>query len=71
MGITVAHKTGYSGINDQGLTYATNDVGIVVLPNGNHMIISVFVSMSKEQEAVNDRMIAELARAAFDFWIKK
>jgi len=71
LGITVAHKTGYSGTNDQGLTYATNDVGIVTLPNGNHMIISVFVSMSKEQEAVNDRMIAELARAAFDFWIKK
>jgi len=65
-GTAVAHKTGYSGTDDSGLTYATNDIGIVTLPNGNHMVISVFVSMSREAEAVNDRIIAELAKAAYD-----
>ena len=65
-GTLVAHKTGYSGSNDDGLTYATNDIGIVTLPNGNHMLISAFVMMSKEIEAVNDRLIAELAKLAFD-----
>ncbi|MEJ2881534.1 class A beta-lactamase, subclass A2 [Pedobacter sp. GR22-6] len=65
-GTAVAHKTGYSGTDDSGLTYATNDIGIVTLPNGNHMVISVFVSMSREEEAVNDRIIAELAKAAYD-----
>ncbi len=62
----VAHKTGYSGTDGRGLTYATNDIGIVTLQNGNHMLISVFVSMSKEEERVNDQLIAELARIAFD-----
>jgi beta-lactamase class A len=66
LGTVVAHKTGYSGIDQTGLTYATNDIGIVTLPNGNHMIISAFVTMSKESEAVNDRIIAELAKVAFE-----
>jgi beta-lactamase class A len=65
-GTLVAHKTGYSGTDENGLTYATNDIGLVVLPNGNHMLISAFVTMSRESEVVNDRIIAELAKAAFD-----
>jgi beta-lactamase class A len=65
-GTLVAHKTGYSGTDGHGLTYATNDIGIVTLPNGNHLIVSVFVTMSKEQEAVNDRIIAAIAKAMFD-----
>jgi beta-lactamase class A len=65
-GTLVAHKTGYSGTDGDGLTYATNDIGIVVLPNGNHMLISAFVMMSRETEAVNDRIIAEMSKAAFD-----
>jgi beta-lactamase class A len=65
-GTVVAHKTGYSGSNDEGVTYATNDIGIVTLPNGNHMLISAFVMMSKETEVVNDRLIAELTKIAFD-----
>jgi beta-lactamase class A len=65
-GTLVAHKTGYSGTDENGLTYATNDIGLVALPNGNHMLISAFVTMSRESEVVNDRIIAELAKAAFD-----
>jgi beta-lactamase class A len=65
-GTLVAHKTGYSGTDGDELTYATNDIGLVVLPNGNHMLISAFVTMSRESEAVNDRIIAELAKAAFE-----
>jgi beta-lactamase class A len=66
----VAHKTGYSGVNRDGLTAATNDIGIVRLSNGKRILISVFVSMSKETEKVNDLIIAELARAAWDEAIK-
>jgi len=65
-GTVVAHKTGNSGINNEGITTATNDVGIVTLKNGKKMIISVFVSMSRESEKENDRIIAELARAAWE-----
>jgi beta-lactamase class A len=66
VGTIVAHKTGNSGINKEGITTASNDVGIVTLKNGKKMIISVFVSMSKDAEKENDRIIAELAKAAWD-----
>ncbi|MEP0891340.1 class A beta-lactamase-related serine hydrolase [Leptolyngbya sp. PL-A3] len=39
-GTVVAHKTGTSSTVD-GVTAATNDVGIVTLPNGQHLAIAV------------------------------
>ncbi|SMD11417.1 beta-lactamase class A [Pedobacter nyackensis] len=65
-GTVVAHKTGFSGMNKEGVTAASNDVGIVTLRNGKKMIISVFVSMSKESEKENEKIIAELAKAAWE-----
>lgn len=32
----VAHKTGSSGANKEGLTAVVNDIGIIFLPNGEH-----------------------------------
>jgi beta-lactamase class A len=64
----VAHKTGTSGTNKEGITAATNDVGIVFLPNGAYFIISVFVSDSKESDETNEKIIAEIAKAAYDFY---
>jgi beta-lactamase class A len=60
----VAHKTGTSG-TDGGLTHATNDIGIVTLPNGSHLAIAVFVSDSKADEAIREGVIARIARAAW------
>ena len=68
LGTVVGHKTGYSGANAQGLTAVTNDIGIVTLPNGNHFAVSVFVSMSTEQEAVNDRILADITKAVWDYF---
>jgi beta-lactamase class A len=62
----VAHKTGTSGTNDAGLTAATNDVGIVTLPNGKHYAIAVFVSNSKANEATRDAVVAQLTRLFWD-----
>ncbi|MEG1615469.1 MAG: serine hydrolase [Bacteroidales bacterium] len=31
----IAHKTGSSGKNEHGITAATNDVGIMIAPNGH------------------------------------
>jgi len=69
-GTVVAHKTGTSGTSN-GLTRATNDVGIVTLPDGRHMAIAVFVSDSKANEAVREGVIAKIARAAWDYWSGK
>lgn len=61
----VAHKTGTSGIKD-GLAAATNDVGFIVLPNGQKLAVAVFVSMSHADEAMRDKVIAQIAKAAYD-----
>jgi len=65
----VAHKTGWSGTNKEtGITAAVNNIGIVFLPNGEHFIISVFVSESKENFETNEKIIADIAKATYDFY---
>lgn len=63
---SVAHKTGSSGKDQNGLTVAENDSGIVTLPNGRHYAISVFVNNSYESETVNCQMISDISKAVFD-----
>ena len=64
----VAHKTGYSGANKEGLVGATNDIGIVILPNGKKFAIALFVSDSMENEKTNDSMIAEITKVVYDYY---
>jgi beta-lactamase class A len=64
-GTLVAHKTGTSG-TDKGVTPATNDIGIITLPNGKHVAIAVFVSDSPADEATREGVIARIAKAVYD-----
>ena len=65
----VAHKTGWSGTNKEtGITAAVNNIGIVFLPSGEYFIISVFVSESKENFDSNEKNIADIAKATYDFY---
>ncbi|WP_375139296.1 class A beta-lactamase, subclass A2 [Marnyiella aurantia] len=57
----VAHKTGSSGKNSAGLTGAENDAGIITLPNGDQYALSIFVSDSRETEAVNCKIISDIS----------
>ena len=66
---TLAHKTGTS-FTENGLTAATNDAGIVTLPNGKHYVISVFVSDSKENEETNEKIIADISKKVFDYFLE-
>lgn len=68
-GTIVAHKTGSSGTNNEGLTAAVNDIGIVFLPNGKYFFISVFVTNSRENTETNEKIIADIAKAAWDYYI--
>lgn len=63
----VAHKTGTSGARN-GITAATNDIGIITLPNGNHLAIAVFVSDSAADEKTREETIAKIAKALWDKW---
>ncbi|MCL5028993.1 MAG: class A beta-lactamase, subclass A2 [Bacteroidetes bacterium] len=65
-GTIVAHKTGTSDTNDKGITAATNDVGVVTLPNGRHFAIVVLVSDSPEDDNARNEIIANIAKAAWD-----
>ena len=62
----VAHKTGTSGTSPEGLSPATNDVGIITLPNGKHLAIAVFVCNSTADEATRDAVIAKISKAVYD-----
>ena len=66
-GTVVAHKTGTSNTQN-GITAATNDIGLVSLPNGSHLAIAVFVSDSPADAATREDVIARIARALWDKW---
>lgn len=71
-GTIVAHKTGWSGTNKEtGITAAVNNIGIVFLPNGEYVIISVFVTESKENFETNEKIISDIAKVTYDFYTTK
>jgi beta-lactamase class A len=65
----VAHKTGTSGTSN-GITAATNDIGLVTLPNGNHLAIAVFVSDSPANLVIREKVIAQITKAVWDSVIR-
>jgi beta-lactamase class A len=64
-GTIVMHKTGSSGTRN-GVTFATNDIGLITLPDGRRLAIAVFVTDSKADDATRDAVIARIAKAAYD-----
>jgi beta-lactamase class A len=64
-GTPVAHKTGMSDTHG-GKTDATNDVGLITLPNGHRIAIAVFVHASPADLATRERTIARVARVVYD-----
>ncbi len=68
IGTIIAHKTGSSGKNESGLTAAVNDVGIIILPNGQHIAIAVFVSNTTKDDKISEKVIADISRATYDFY---
>lgn len=70
-GTFVAHKTGRSATNTAGLTPATNDVGIITLPNGQHLAIAVFVGNSTADLDTRETVIAQITKAIWDTAVAK
>jgi beta-lactamase class A len=61
----LAHKTGSSGTHG-GITAATNDMGLITLPDGRKLAVAVLVTDSRANEATREGVIARIARAAYD-----
>ena len=70
-GTIVAHKTGSSGANKDGLTAAVNDIGIIFMPNGKYFFISIFVTDSKENADTNEKIIADIAKETWNYFTAK
>jgi len=61
-GTSIAHKTGT--VNGLG-----NDAGIISVPDGRMFAISVFVMKDRRGHLIRDRIMAEVARAAYDYFL--
>lgn len=66
-GTVVAHKTGTSGTHG-GLTAATNDTGVITLPNGKHLAIAVFVTDAVGSDTQREGWIAAIAKTIYDHY---
>ena len=64
VGTIVMHKTGTSGVKD-GVASATNDIGLITLPDGRRLALAVFVTDSRADEATREAVIARIAKAAY------
>jgi len=62
VGTPVAHKTGSAA-------GSRNDVGLIALPNSDHIAIAVFIKSSAKDDATRDRTIAEIARTVYDYFV--
>ncbi|HTX75914.1 MAG TPA: class A beta-lactamase [Terracidiphilus sp.] len=69
-GTPVEHKTGTSDVYN-GLAHATNDIGLITLPDGRKLAVAVFVSDARADEATIARIMAEIGKAAYDAAVKK
>lgn len=66
----VAHKTGTSDTNSQGITAAVNDIGIVILPDGSVYAMAVFVSNTRENNLINESIIAEISHTVWQYLLE-
>ena len=64
-GTPLAHKSGSSGTHG-GLTAATNDIGLITLPDGRRFAIAVFVTDSRAIGDTREAVIARIARVVYN-----
>ncbi|MGI8813139.1 MAG: class A beta-lactamase [Pyrinomonadaceae bacterium] len=50
------------------ITSATNDIGIITLPDGRHILLAVFVMDSSSDAWTRERAIADIAKAVCEKW---
>ncbi|MFB6453965.1 class A beta-lactamase [Chitinophaga sp. Hz27] len=67
-GTPTAHKSGTAATGKNGITGATNDIGILTLPNGRHIAIGVFISDSRATMFQREDAIGQAAKIVWDHW---
>ena len=66
-GTQYAHKTGTGG-RENGITSATNDVGLITLPDGRHVAIAVYIRDSKSPTPIRLKAMQDIAAAVWKKW---
>ena len=69
--VKVAHRTGTSFTNKKGMTGAVNDFGIIELSDKERIYIAVFVHDTYETFENAEAIIADIAKATYDYYHKK
>ncbi len=64
-GAVLTHKTGTSGL-DHGFYPATNDVGLITLPNGQRLALAIFITNAHADDVTDEAVIARIAKAIYD-----
>jgi len=61
-GVKVSSKTGTIQGN------AENDVGVIFLPDGSHLVVAAYTKNARAEPRVLERVIADIGRTAYDFF---
>ncbi len=69
-GTPVAHKTGSSG-EEFGMIPATNDVGLITLPDGRRLAVAIFVTDAHADQGTCEAVIARIAQAIYGSAVAK
>lgn len=68
--VRIGHKTGTSGRNSLGKYMGVNDIGFVLLPDGRHYSVAVYVKDSAEILEINEKVIADISHIIYMFLSK-
>ena len=68
---TVGHKTGTGDRTPDALCRGVNDIGFVMLPDGNPLFIAVFCDESELSMGETEAIIAEIARMAYIDFVRR
>ncbi|AUD02157.1 class A beta-lactamase [Spirosoma pollinicola] len=66
-GVKVAHKTGTSQTTN-GVTAATNDIGLITVDEHKHIALAVFIKDSAASTKEREAVIAQVAKLVYDRW---
>lgn len=63
---TIVHKTGTGGITPDGKVMGINDIACIILPDGRHFELAVFIKNADCTPAECEELIAEIAKICFE-----
>lgn len=69
--VKVAHRTGTSFTNENGMTGAINDFGIIELSDKKKIIICVLINDTYENFKKSEEIIADIAKTTYEYYLRK